>query len=84
MEFLLSGKVGYEFRTTLIAEYHKAENIKKIGEWIKGADKYFMQKFKSGDNCISQNLSAVDDETAKEFLEIIRPYVKYAALRGYN
>lgn len=84
VEFLLSGKVGYEFRTTLISEYHKAENIKRIAEWIKGADKYFMQKFKSGDNCISQGLNPVPEETAKEFAEIIRPHVKKVALRGYN
>ena len=84
VEFLLSGKVKYEFRTTLIAEYHKADNIKRIAEWIKGADKYFMQKFKSGDNCISQNLSPVPTETAKEFAEIIRPHVKRVDLRGYD
>ena len=84
VEFLLSGQVGYEFRTTLIAEYHKAENIRRIGEWINGADKYFMQKFKSGDNCIAQNLSPVSEETAKEFLEIVSPFVKHAALRGYG
>ncbi len=84
VEFLLSGKVKYEFRTTLIAEYHKAENIRKIGEWIKGADKYFMQKFKSGENCIAQGLSPVPTETAKEFAELIRPLVKRVDLRGYG
>lgn len=84
VEFLLSGKVKYEFRTTLIAEYHKADNIKRIAEWIKGADKYFMQKFKSGDNCISQDLSPVPMETAKEFADIIRPFVKRVDLRGYD
>ena len=84
VEFLLSGATKYEFRTTLIAEYHKAENIKLIAEWIKGADKYFMQKFKSGDNCISGGLSPVPENTAKEFAEIIRPYVKSVNLRGYN
>ena len=84
VEFLLSGKVKYEFRTTLIAEYHKADNMRRIAEWIKGADKYFMQKFKSGENCISQNLSPVPIETAQEFAEIIRPFVKQVGLRGYN
>ena len=84
VEFLLSGKVGYEFRTTLIEKYHKAENIRRIGEWIKGADKYFMQKFKSGDNCIAQNLSPVSEEKAKDFAEIIRPFVKSVGLRGYG
>lgn len=84
VEFLLSGAVKYEFRTTLISEYHKAENIKAIGEWIKGAEKYFMQKFKSGENCISGGLSPVKEETAKEFLDIVSPFVKHAALRGYG
>ena len=84
VEFLLSGQVGYEFRTTLIAEYHKAENIRRIGEWIKGADKYFMQKFKSGDNCISQDLSPVPEKEAQEFAEIVRPFVKAVSLRGYG
>lgn len=84
VEFLLSGKVGYEFRTTLIAEYHKAENMKAIAEWIKGANKYCLQKFKSGDNCISQGLSPVETEKAKEFAEIVRPFVKTVNLRGYD
>ena len=84
VDFLLSGQVGYEFRTTLIAKYHKAENIRRIGEWIKGADKYFMQKFKSGENCIAQNLSPVAEDKAKEFAEIVRPFVKAVSLRGYG
>ena len=84
VDFFLSGKIEYEFRTTLIAEYHKADNIKRIGEWIKDADKYFMQKFKSGENCISGGLSPVPDEKAQKFLTVIRPYVKDANLRGYG
>ncbi len=83
VEYLISNNLDYEFRTTLINEYHSAENIKKIGEWIKGANKYFMQKFKAGENCISGGLSEVKEEKAKEFLDIISPFVKQAKLRGY-
>lgn len=84
VEFFLSGEVDYEFRTTLIKEYHKLDNIKKIGEWIKGAKKYFMQKFKNGENCITQTLNPIDDKTAKEYLEIMKTYVENSALRGYD
>lgn len=84
VEYFLLGKADYEFRTTLIKEYHGKENIIKIGEWLKGANKYFMQKFKASDSCISGGLSAVGDATAKEYLSVISPYVKYAALRGYD
>ena len=82
--FLISSGAKYEFRTTLINEFHSTFNVKKIGEWIAGADKYFMQKFKSGDNCIKGGLSPVPIEKAKEFLETVKPYVKQAALRGYD
>lgn len=84
VDYFLSGNADYEFRTTLIKEYHKKDNIIKIGEWLKGANKYFMQKFKASDSCISGGLSSVEDETAKEFLSVISPYVKHAALRGYD
>lgn len=84
VKLLMNGKVGYEFRTTLIKEYHAADNIKRIAEWINGADKYFMQKFKNGENCLTTNLNAVETETAKSFVEIIKPYVGKAALRGYD
>ncbi len=83
VDYLISNNLDYEFRTTLIDEYHTAENIKKIGEWIKGANKYFMQKFKPGDNCIAGGLTEVKEDKAKEFLNIITPFVKQANLRGY-
>ncbi len=83
VEYLITNDLDYEFRTTLINEYHSEENIKRIGEWIKGAKKYFMQKFKSGDNCISGDLTEVKEEKAKEYLNIVSPFVKKASLRGY-
>ncbi len=83
VEFLLGGGAPYEFRTTLIKEYHGAENIKAIAEWIKGADKYFLQKFKQSDTCISNALNGVDEATAKEFIQILTPYIPSVKLRGY-
>ena len=83
VEFFLSGGVDYEFRTTLVKEFHGAENIIKIGQWIKGAKKYFMQKFKENENCICQGFSPVDDQTAAEFVKLLSPYLPNAKLRGY-
>ncbi len=83
VDYLLRGKVGYEFRTTLIKEYHGKKNIKAIAEWIKGAEKYFLQKFKLTDTCLTQTLNGLDEATAKEFIEILLPYIPNAKLRGY-
>lgn len=82
--FLLKGTVPYEFRTTLIAEYHDEENIQRIGDWICGAQKYFMQKFKDGENCISRDFTEVPLEKARKFKEIISPKVGFCDLRGYE
>ena len=84
VDYLIHSGASYEFRTTSILEFHNEESFRKIGEWLKGADKYFLQKFKDGDNCIKSGLTPVFDETAKGFAEIIRPYVKNVALRGYG
>ncbi len=83
VSYFMSGGVDYEFRTTLINEFHKQENIIKIGEWLKGANKYFLQKFKSGDNTIAQGLTAVDDKTATDFKNILSKVVPKTFLRGY-
>lgn len=85
VSFLLSDAISYEFRTTLINEFHDENNLKAIGEWICGADKYFLQKFRSGENCLfPDGLNEVAAEKAKKLLEIVSPFVKQAKLRGYD
>ena len=83
VEYFLSSNAPYEFRTTLVNEFHKKENIINIGKWIKGADKYFLQKFKNSENCIQSHLSAVDDKTAINFKELLTEYIPNTFLRGY-
>ena len=85
VSYLIGSKVGYEFRTTLIDEFHSEENIIEIGKWISGAKKYFLQKFKSGENCLlPDGLNPVSDENAKRFLTAVAPFVKFTKLRGYD
>ena len=84
VDYFLSGNTPYEFRTTLINEYHKKENIALIGKWIKGADKYFLQKFKNSESCIQSHLSAVDEINVLEFLDILKKDIPNTYLRGYD
>ncbi len=83
VEFLLSLSSAYEFRTTLIKEFHALDNILNIGKWIKGANKYFLQKFKNSENCIESYLSAVDDDLALSFVERLKDFIPNTQLRGY-
>ena len=84
VDFFLSGRADYEFRTTLIADFHKENNIRAIAEWIKGAKKYFLQKFKDSETCLKSHLSAVDEETVVSYVSILRASVPTTFLRGYD
>lgn len=84
VSFFLNGGVKYEFRTTIIKEFHTEENIRLIGKWIKGADKYFLQKFKDSENCIESHLSPVDNDTILKFKDILKEYIPSTHLRGYD
>ena len=81
-EFLLLGRVEYEFRTTLVRPLHTREGMIKIAEWIAGAQRYFLQSYKHTEDVISAGLEAHDTKTVAEFLELVLPYVPNAQIRG--
>ena len=81
-EMLLRGDVDYEFRTTAVAELHNDESITKIAEWIRGARRYYLQRFEARDSVLRSGLHAPSDETMRRWLELAKPHVAFAALRG--
>ena len=83
IDYLMNSGIDYEFRTTLIDEFHKEEDIEKIGELIKGANKMFLQKFVERDSCIQKGLHEVNKENAIKFQKILQKSIKNVYLRGY-
>ncbi|MBP0989764.1 MAG: anaerobic ribonucleoside-triphosphate reductase activating protein [Oscillospiraceae bacterium] len=82
-EFLLSGQVEYEFRTTLVKGIHTKESIIRAAEWIKGAKEYYLQSFKdSGDLIAPEGLDEFSKEEIYGFAEAVRPYVGFVGVRG--
>lgn len=82
--FLLSGKIDYEFRTTIVKELHTQEDMHSIGKWIEGARAYFLQSFQDSGDILAPGLSAHKKETLEEFNTLLRPYVKHVSLRGVD
>lgn len=82
IKYLLDDNVDYEFRTTVVKEFHEAKDFKEIGELIKGAKRYFLQNFEDHGNCIKEGLSPVSEEDLKEFKDIAKDYVKEIHIRG--
>jgi len=74
----------YEFRTTIVPALLKLADIKKIGEIIKGADKWFLQKFKSDNDLVNKKFNGQKPFTDKEtnkMMAVGRRYVKSCFIR---
>ena len=82
VRYLLEGHVPYEFRTTVVAEFHTPEDIRKIGEWIRGADRYVLQHFEDSGNLIGKNMHPVEKEQMYDMQRIVQKYVGEADVRG--
>ena len=81
INILMSGKVDYEFRTTVVKEFHTPSDIEKIAERICGAKKYFIQNFVDSGNVIGKGLTPVDNETISIMVESAKKYVPSSASR---
>lgn len=82
IEFLLSDKVDYEFRTTVVKELHNDKDIEEIAYWIQGAKRYFLQCFVDSGDLICEGFSAHDKNTMINLLNITKKCISQAELRG--
>ncbi|MEE1186328.1 MAG: anaerobic ribonucleoside-triphosphate reductase activating protein [Acutalibacteraceae bacterium] len=82
INFLLQNKIEYEFRTTVVKEFHNLEDIENISLWIKGANKYFLQNFVDSGNLICDGLSAHEPETINKMRQIAQNNIQYVGVRG--
>lgn len=83
INYIMNCGVDYEFRTTLVDEFHKELNIEKFGSLIKGAKRLYLQKFVDREGCIMPGLHEVSEEKANSYLDELMKYVKEVYLRGY-
>ena len=82
MEYLKSVVIPFEFRTTVVREFHSPEDLEEIAGWIGHCEHYYLQKFEDSGNMIQSGFTAYEDEEMKEMLQRVRRYVPAAELRG--
>lgn len=82
VEFLMSGVVDYEFRTTVVKELHTEDDIQDIVSWINRAKKYFLQGFIDSGDLICTGYSGYDKTDLKKLLNIAKNDLSATELRG--
>ncbi|MFH1233082.1 MAG: anaerobic ribonucleoside-triphosphate reductase activating protein [Patescibacteria group bacterium] len=79
IKIITSSNLPYEFRTTVAPELFSQSDISSIGKLIKGADKWYLRKFKSNMDLINpklKNKKPYLDQEMNKMAEIGRKYVK--------
>lgn len=84
IRLLKAGGVDYEFRTTVVREFHTAEDIRAIGRWVQGASRYFLQNFVDSGNLVGQGCHGLSPLEMQALAEAARPFFSSVSLRGVN
>lgn len=82
VDFLISSGTDFEFRTTVVKEFHTVDDIRKISEWICGAKRYFLQNFVDSGSLIGESLHPVDKETLETMRKTAEKHIPDTSLRG--
>ncbi len=82
IQLLMDSNVDFEFRTTVVEEFHDVEDFEKIGRMIRGAKRYFLQCFTDRESVPFGNLHAPSKEKLEACARVVKPYVEQVNLRG--
>ncbi|HOP11877.1 MAG TPA: anaerobic ribonucleoside-triphosphate reductase activating protein [Oscillospiraceae bacterium] len=82
VEYLKSGVIDFEFRTTAVRQFHTPQDFIEIGKWIQSPHtKWYLQNFCDSGNIIAGGLSGFERFELENFLEIMKKYVPKSELR---
>ena len=81
---LINSSIDYEFRTTVVKEFHNVEDFKLIGNQIKGAKNYYLQSYQEKDSVLSKNLHPLSTDELQACLKVVKEFVNNASIRGID
>ena len=84
ISILLSSSIDYEFRTTIVKEFHEIEDFHEIGNIIKGAKNYFLQSYQEKDSVLNKKLHPLSKNELQSCLNVVKEYVENASIRGID
>ena len=84
IKIIKNSKLPYEFRTTVVPKLINKDDIHNMGELIQGAEKWYLQQFKSDINLVNnlfKGEKAYSDKEMEEMKKIALKYVKICDVR---
>ncbi|GMQ57153.1 anaerobic ribonucleoside-triphosphate reductase activating protein [Vallitalea sediminicola] len=84
IEYIKTCGIDYEFRTTVLKEFHTIDDIISIGEWLNGSKRFFIQQYVESDKQIEQGFHAHSTKTLINFQNSVEPYFESVSIRGVD
>ena len=84
VRLLRQSGVDFEFRTTLVREFHTREDLLSIGHWLDGSPRYFLQAFVDSGNLVGSGCSAFSPAEMHDFTRLLQPFFQEVGLRGVD
>jgi pyruvate formate lyase activating enzyme len=83
VEILKTGKVPYEFRTTVVPEIVTAEELDNIGKVVEGASTFVLQQFVSNDTLDKkyETIRPYAPEVIESYAQTMKKYAQNVLLR---
>lgn len=81
-DMIMRSGIDYEFRTTVVKELHSAEDFTNIGNWLSGANAFFLQSFADSGDCIKSGLNGYDKNGLCDLLNLLKVKIPSAKIRG--
>ncbi len=82
IHLLLEGHVPYEFRTTVVRQFHTEVDLVAIATMIKGAERFVLQQFVDSGDLIGHGLTGYDRTEMEGFVKRLEPMLPSVLLRG--
>lgn len=82
VNLIMESGIDYEFRTTVVAEFHEEQDFHEIGAWLQGADAYYLQCFEDSGDILCPGLTPPSKDQLEHYLAIAGSYIKQTHLRG--
>ena len=76
--------IPYEFRTTMIREYHNDNEIELIGDMLTGARAYYLQNFVCSDFVPDKSLHGYTKKELQSFADKLSDKIKEVGIRGVD
>lgn len=83
ISLIINKAPDYEFRTTLVKEFHERMDYDAFKNLIKDAKRLFLQKFVDREGCIKKGLHEVDVVEASKLRDYLSGFIPEVNLRGY-